>query len=117
MKPKNITEFYFKEGCFIEEWLNHVDHPDMSVARVRVAPHSVTKLHALHNISERYVILSGKGLVTVAGKSWDVQDKDVVEIAPGQTQKIANQSDQDLIFLAICTPRFDDKSYQEISEE
>lgn len=116
MKQKEIIEFYFKEGCYIEEWLNHPDNPDMSVAQVRVAPHSLTKLHALNNTSERYVILSGKGLVTVGGKSWAVQDKDVVEIAPGQTQKIANQSDQDLTFLAICTPRFEEENYLEIAE-
>ena len=116
MKPKNIKEFYFKEGCYIEEWLNHIDHPEMSVARVRVEPHSVTKLHVLNNTSERYVILSGNGLVTVAGKSWDVQDKDVVTVKPGQAQKIANQTDQDLIFLAICSPRFEEKNYQEIAQ-
>ena len=117
MKPQNITEFYFKEGCYIEEWLNDVDHSDMSVARVRVAPYSVTKLHAMNNTTERYVMLSGKGLVTVAGKSWDVQGKDVVIIEPGQAQKIANQTDQDLIFLALCTPRFEDKNYFEIEEK
>lgn len=116
MKTKNIAEFYFKEGCYIEEWLNHTDHPDMSVAQVRVAPRSFTKLHALNNTFERYVILRGKAVVTVAGKSWAVQDKDVVEIAPGQTQRIANQSDQDLIFLAICTPRFEEENYLEITE-
>ena len=116
MKQQKITEFYFKEGCYIEEWLNHADHSDMSVARVRVEPHSHTKLHALNNTSERYVMLSGKGWVTVAGKSWAVQDKDVVTIAPGETQKIANLTDQDLIFLAICTPRFEEENYVEIAE-
>ena len=116
MKQQKITEFYFKEGCYIEEWLNHADHPEMSVARVRVAPHSVTKLHALNNTFERYVILSGKASVTVAGKSWNVQGKDVVTISPGQTQKIANQTDQDLIFLAICTPRLEEKNYLEIAQ-
>ena len=116
MRQQTTTEYYFKEGCYIEEWLNHPDQPDMSVARVRVVPHSVTKLHALNNTTERYVILSGKGLVTVAGESWAVQDKDIVIIEPGQTQKIANQTDQDLIFLALCTPRFEQQNYLQIAE-
>jgi mannose-6-phosphate isomerase-like protein (cupin superfamily) len=31
---------------------------------------------------------------------------DVVIIPPGTRQRIANVGDEDLIFLAICTPRF-----------
>ena len=116
MKPQDIKEYYFKEGCYIEEWLNDTGHPDMSVARVRVAPQAITKLHALRKTQERYVILSGKGLVTVGENSWLVQDKDVVTIAPDTAQKIVNQTDNDLIFLAICTPRFDQDNYLQLEE-
>ena len=109
-------EYFFKEGCFIEEWHNSSDDESMSVARVRVEANQVTRLHSLENTTERYVILSGQGQVTVANKSWTVSAKDVVTIQPGQPQKIENRLDQDLVFLAICTPRFKEQHYIDLED-
>ena len=39
---------------------------------------------------------------------------DVVLIPPGCRQRIANIGDGDLIFLAICTPRFRAEAYEDI---
>ena len=94
-------EYYFKEGCFIQEWHNSPDD-------------QATKLHALINTTERYILLQGRASVTVAHKTWDVGAGDVVDIAPGQAQAIRNLADEDLLFLAVCTPRFDLKNYQEL---
>lgn len=110
-------EYYFKEGCFIEEWHNNALDKDCSIARVRVEALSTTKLHALKHTSERYVILSGKALVTVGPKSWQVSTGDVVRINPDEAQKISNLEEQDLIFLAICTPRFEVKNYYEVKSK
>ncbi|MFT6406858.1 MAG: mannose-6-phosphate isomerase-like protein (cupin superfamily) [Arenicella sp.] len=107
-------ETYFKEGCFIEEWHNHVHDRDCSIARVRVEVGKTTKLHALQKTTERYVMLSGSALVTVGEKCWRVAEGDVVVIKPDEAQKIQNQSQEDLIFLAICTPRFLVENYREI---
>ena len=109
-------EYYFKEGCFIEEWQNTSVQPELSIARVRVDAKTQTRLHALKDTTERYVILSGTGTVTVADKSWPVGEGDVVLIEPSQSQKIHNSAEQDLMFLAICTPRFQEKNYIEIEE-
>ena len=109
-------EYYFKEGCFIEEWHNSPEHEDMSIARVRVEGNTETRLHALTGTTERYVILSGQGMVTVGEKSWLVTVGDVVVIPAEQAQKILNQEDQDLIFFAICTPRFKEENYIEVDE-
>lgn len=108
------AEYYFKEGCYIEEWLNTPDSEAMSIARVRVEPNTETKLHVLLATTERYVILNGIGLVTVEEKSWKVTAGDIVEIKPEQAQKIRNEQTEDLIFLAICTPRFLEKNYREL---
>ena len=111
------SEYYFKEGCYIEEWLNTPDHSDMSIARVRVEPNTQTKLHALAATTERYAILSGEGIVTIADKSWLVTEGDVVVIKPDQAQKIRNDKDEDLVFLAICVPRFEEQNYQQLQED
>ena len=108
-------EYYFKEGCFIEEWHNDAKDKNCSIAKVRLEPEKTTKLHALMGTTERYVILDGTGVVTVADKSWDVGQGDVVVIAPDEPQKIKNTSSGDLIFLAVCTPRFEVDHYYEVA--
>ena len=107
------AEHYFKEGCFIEEWLNNSENEDISIARVRVEANSTTRKHKLLNTKEHYVILRGSGIVTIGEKTWQVNEKDVVSIMPGQSQNIENYNSNDLIFLAICSPRFEEKNYME----
>ncbi len=110
-------EYYFKEGCFIEEWLNTPDHQDLSIARVRVEANSETRLHSLSNTTERYVILTGQAEVTVGENSWQVSEGDVVIIEPDQAQKIRNETASDLIFFAICSPRFQTDCYQDLETD
>lgn len=110
-------EYYFKEGCFIEEWHNLGSDPECSVARVRVEAGKTTKLHCLQNTTERYVMLSGGATVTVGEESWCVSEGDVAVIPPNIPQKIENLEQSDLIFLAICTPRFDVSNYKECRDE
>ena len=109
-------EYYFKEGCFIEEWHNLAQDQQCSIARVRVEPAKATKLHALENTTERYIMLGGSAMVTVGDKRWQVSEGDVVVIQPNEPQKIENQQQEDLIFLAICTPRFLVENYRECGE-
>ncbi len=111
MRP---SEYYFKEGCYIEEWHNTPDDQAMSVARVRVDVGNTTKLHSLSNTTERYIMLEGVAVVTVGGRSWEVTEGDVVSIQPGVSQKIQNTGSESLIFLAVCMPRFEVENYQEL---
>ena len=106
------SEYFFDEGCYITEISNSEDDPDLSIARARVEPGVTTKLHKLLNTIERYVILQGEGLVELNGQvSQNVFLHDVVLIPPNCSQKITNTGASDLIFLAICTPRFEATSY------
>lgn len=109
-------EYFYKEGCYVEEWLNNQDHSAMSIARVRVEPKQSTQLHALKNTVERYVILEGSARVTVGDKEWHVAAKDVVVIDAETPQRIQNLQKSDLVFLAICTPRFEVGNYTDLSE-
>ncbi|NEX19417.1 cupin domain-containing protein [Thiorhodococcus mannitoliphagus] len=103
------------EGCFILESWNSPDDPAVSVARARVEPGVTTRLHRLEGIVERYLILSGKGIVEVAGlQSKAVGVGDVVYIPAGCGQRIRNHGEVDLVFLAICSPRFQASAYQDI---
>jgi mannose-6-phosphate isomerase-like protein (cupin superfamily) len=109
------AEFYFQENCYITELHNASDDPELSVARVRVNPGETTRWHRLHGITERYHILSGKGRVEVGDLApADVCAGDTVLIPPMCRQRITNTGIEELLFLAICTPRFVESAYQDI---
>jgi mannose-6-phosphate isomerase-like protein (cupin superfamily) len=108
-------EYYFEEGCYILEYLNHPADPHASIARARVPPATSTRPHRLIDTTERYLILSGQGSARVGtAEAVPVTAGDVVLIPPGVSQHVTNVSvDQDLVFLAVCTPRFRLQNYQQ----
>ena len=111
------SEYYFREGCHITELSNGEHDPDVSVARARVEPGRTTAWHALAGTVERYVILAGRGAVEVGDlPPTPVGPGDVVIIPPGCRQRIANTGDVDLIFLAICSPRFVPGAYTDLQD-
>jgi len=116
IKPINLSaEFYTAENCYILELSNTPDDPDASIARARVAPGVITRWHRLVGTTERYVILEGRGRVEVGSlPPQDVSVGDVVLIPPSCPQRITNLGQGDLIFLAICTPRFLPEVYEDI---
>ena len=106
------AEYYTDERCDILELSNSEDDPDASIARARVAPGVTTRWHRLRATTERYVILEGRGRVEVGELPPQfVEPGDVVVIPPLCRQRIANVGDGDLVFLAICTPRFRPDNY------
>ena len=109
------AEFYTPEGCFIIELSNIASDPDASIAEARVLPGKTTRWHRVIGITERYVLLSGDGEVEVGNlPSERVSPGDVVLVPPGVRQRITNVGSKDLVFLAICTPRFERAAYEDI---
>lgn len=106
-------EYFFEEGCHILELLNDPADADVSIARARVPPGVTTAWHAVAGTAERYVILSGSGLVFVGEyPPAAVGPEDVVMIPPGVRQRICNIGEDDLVFLAVCSPRFRPENYE-----
>jgi len=111
-------EFYTAEKCFIIEVSNAPDDPEVSIARARVAPGVTTRWHRVKETAERYVILEGKGRVEIGSLApQDVGPGDVVLIPPACRQRITNSGPGDLIFLAICSPRFRNEAYEDVDED
>ena len=116
--PDENREYYFKEGCHILESWNDPADPDASIARARVSPGGTTRWHALTDVTERYLVISGEGVAEIGETCRDrVTAGDVVIIPPGVRQRIRNTGQQDLVFYAICTPRFTPDCYQELEAE
>ncbi len=109
----DTAEFFTDEQCHITEWSNSEADPALSIARARVEVGVTTRWHRLLGITERYCILEGQGEVEIGDLPAEpVQPGDVVIIPPGCRQRIRNTGRHDLVFLAICVPRFRSDAYQ-----
>ena len=106
-------EYLFEvEGCYITEVSNDPSDPELSIAKARVPAGVTTQWHKLKSTTERYYILSGTGVVEVGDEPQrDVTAGDVVVIQSMVRQRIKNNGREDLIFLALCTPRFELENY------
>jgi mannose-6-phosphate isomerase-like protein (cupin superfamily) len=115
LKHDSDSEFFIDEGCHITELSNSDNDGSVSIAQARVKPGVTTRRHRLHGVIERYVILSGEGIVEIDDLPETlVQANDVVLIPSMCRQRIRNIGQQDLIFLAICSPRFTKTCYEDI---
>ena len=115
-RPASLQPFYTEERCHIVEYMNTPDCAEVSLAECRVAAGVTTALHSL-KVAERYVIRRGRGLMELAGNDpaarqvFSVQPGDCVLIPPGCAQRIKNIGDEELLFLCVCTPRFQSEHY------
>ncbi len=111
------AEYYTEERCHINELSNTANDPAVSIAQARVEPGITTRWHRVRDTVERYVILSGTGRVEVGLlPATDVAAGDVVLIPASCRQRITNTGTGDLLFLAICSPRFDQRNYEDAEE-
>lgn len=105
------AEYYFEEGCFILEHLNDPADPDASIARARVPEGGATQWHRLLGITERYYVLQGRGRAEIGDERITIEPGDVVLIPPETPQRVINIGPGELVFLAVCTPRFRRECY------
>jgi mannose-6-phosphate isomerase-like protein (cupin superfamily) len=109
------AEYLSTEGCHILELSNGPHDPALSIARARVAPGVTTRWHRLRGAVERYIIVSGTGRVEIGGLSQqEVRTGDTVIIPSLCPQRITNTGASDLVFFAVCTPRFSWDIYEDI---
>ncbi len=114
IKLEDCEEFVSRDGARLREML----HPDKAVLDLRyslahaiVEPGLSTAEHRLA-ASEVYYLLSGKGLMHIDGDEEEVSAGCTVYIPPGSVQKITNTGSDDLVFLCIVDP-----AWQEHLEE
>jgi len=113
VKKSNVdTEFKTKERCYIVETANDSGDELVSISRARVEPGVTTAWHKLKGVAERYIIISGQGRVEINDLDpIDVFEGDVVRIPEDTPQRITNTGQIDLIFYAVCSPRFQTSCY------
>lgn len=115
---KPDEEYLTAEDCYITELSNSDDDEEVSIARARVMPGISTRWHRLTDTTERYIITEGTGFVEINNlPATQINVGDVVIIPPMCHQRITNTGEQALIFMAICTPRFNVKNYQDTQDQ
>ena len=114
IRPDETAEFWTGEKCHILELWNRDSSPALSVARTRVEPGVSTQPHSLDETAELYVMIAGEGIMHVEGlEQQRVTVGDCVAIPPGAVQWIENTGSCDLLFYAVCTPRFRPEVYRD----
>ena len=114
LKGARKDEIHTPERCFITELWNDDADWEVSIAEARVEPGVVTQRHRL-DVDERYLIIQGVGRVEIEGLSpQQVVAGDVVAIPARSAQRIENTGTNDLLFLCICTPRFEPAGYHAV---
>ena len=116
-KHREQEEYDTAERCAILEVANDSGDDRVSIARARVRPGITTAWHRLAGITERYLIISGRGEVEIGElQPVAVESGDVVRIPADTRQRIANTGCVDLVFYAICSPRFRQSCYVGLEE-
>ncbi len=112
------AEFVAGDGALLRELL-HPDRPDVeirySLAHAKVRPGETTKPHRLAT-TEIYYVIQGSGEMFVENESQSVGAGCAVYIPPGATQYIRNTGDNDLVFLCIVDPAWQQQD-EEILED
>lgn len=112
LSRSSSKEFFTAEHCYITEVANNTGDNDISVALARVEPGVTTAWHMLFKVDERYLIVSGEGLMELGDAPPSlVRAGDVVRIPAGVRQRITNKTNADLLFYAVCSPRFTPDCY------
>jgi mannose-6-phosphate isomerase-like protein (cupin superfamily) len=118
VKSNKLEEFYTPERCFISELWNQPGDASMSIAIARVEPGIKTRLHYLDGVTERYLIIEGKGRVEIEDSPiTEVNPGDLVIIPKGKTQRIENIGKTDLKFYCVCNPQFNNNCYHDVEED
>jgi len=104
-------EFWTDERCYITELHNTSASPEASLAWARVEPGTITQLHRLDGVCERYIVRRGEGILEVDGVRHLLKIGDQAVIPAGAAQRIENTGTGDLEFYCLCMPRFLPESY------
>lgn len=111
-RPEQKDEFYTEEKCHILEVLNTPDFKEYSLAQARVEVGITTEWHWLKGTDELYYILSGEGVMEIGDDFQKaVKPGDAIFIPKLEKQRIINTGKNDLVFLCICTPRWEPDNY------
>ena len=107
----DCESFETKDGSTIREIMayRNSDCEQVSLAEATVHPGQETIPHHHGQSEEIYYFLSGSGRMALAGERETVEPGDAVYIPPETEHFVVNTGREDLVFLCICCPPYEDE--------
>ncbi len=82
-------------------WEVLLDEPTYKVKRITVLPGKRLSYQKHFRRNEHWMVVEGKGMVTIDGKEIHIEKEDTVDIAREAAHRITNVGDVDLTFIEI----------------
>jgi len=89
---------------------------NLSFAHIRIPPHSEDPYHYHPTLTELYYILEGSCHIDLDGEKSKIKPGDCIHIPPLVKHKLINDSDEELVLLAICSPAWTEKGEVPVPE-
>jgi mannose-6-phosphate isomerase-like protein (cupin superfamily) len=80
---------------------------NLAITWVEGAPGSRQEVHAHSDSEQVYVIVRGRGVMTVGGEEEEVSAGTLVLVPPGAGHAILNTGDEPLVFVSATAPPFE----------
>lgn len=77
------------------------DQPDCKVKRITVHPEKRLSYQRHRHRSEHWLVVAGRGRVTLDGQEHELGPGDSIDIAAGQAHRMANPGDEPLTFIEV----------------
>lgn len=102
INKSNAEHYTWSEVC--DGW-HLVNNDNLSVIREKV-PAGKSELKHYHNISRQFFfVLKGEGTIEPPDKIVNLSKNEGLEIPPGTIHKFKNESNRDVVFLVISSPK------------
>jgi len=88
------------------------------VKRVEVNPKSRLSLQKHQHRSEKWNVITGRGLVTVGGQEISVGPGSIVDVPVGAVHRMANTGDKPLVFIEVaCGDKLTEDDIERIEDD
>lgn len=104
-----VEPYRTKDGSTIRELMHpavHAGARNQSLAEAVVEPGGKTMVHRHVESEELYHVLSGQGIMLLAGQRFPIVPGDTVLIPPGTPHGLENPGPCELIILCCCAPAY-----------
>jgi len=82
------------------------DAPDHKVKRIVVEPGGILSLQRHKLRMEHWFVVSGKGIASVDGKDYSVQQGSAIDIPVKKTHRLENSSAENLVIIEVQTGEY-----------
>jgi len=82
------------------------DAPDHKVKRIVVEPGGILSLQRHKLRMEHWFVVSGKGIASVDGKDYSVQNGSAIDIPSKKTHRLENPSAENLVIIEVQTGKY-----------